>query len=161
MPKRFVVPRSWSLRKRLLFRSRKLKNGCRIWVGGFYPDGYGKMSWEGKYQRVHRLAWRAWKGPIPKGKLVCHHCDTPACIAHGHLFIGTHADNVADKMRKGRESRKGSKGITHPNTDLTEEQVLIIFHSPDRQIDLAKRFGVQQAAISKIKRKKTWGHLHA
>ena len=53
-------------------------------------------------QLVHRLAWEAEHGPIPEGMLVLHHCDNPPCYNIQHLFLGTHADNLADAQAKGR-----------------------------------------------------------
>ena len=51
---------------------------------------------------VSRSAWRLSRGPIPEGMEVCHSCDVPRCCNPDHLFLGTHADNMQDKVAKGR-----------------------------------------------------------
>jgi hypothetical protein len=80
-----------------------LDTPCLVWHGPRQSGGYGHV-WlpGGRQMRVHRAAWEARHGPIPEGLYVCHRCDNPPCWADGHLFLGTPADNMADKIAKGR-----------------------------------------------------------
>lgn len=79
-----------------------------------------------------------------------------------HLFLGTNADNVADKIAKGRQAREtsGHKGVEHGCAKLTEPDVLVIRSSSGitNQM-LADQFGVSNQQISRIRSGKAWSHL--
>lgn len=76
--------------------------GCLLWCGGSDKDGYGKIKYEGKHSRAHRVAFAIVHGPIPERMLIQHSCDTPACINVNHLSLGTPLSNMQDKVGKGR-----------------------------------------------------------
>ena len=88
-------------------------NGCLEWTGAADPRGYGRIYANGRHVQTHRLAWELAHGPIPEGLEVCHHCDNPPCCDTGKcLFLGTHAENMADMKAKGY-ARGWDKDVTH------------------------------------------------
>lgn len=73
---------------------------CRLWQGALIgTGGYGVRP---NGERVHRWVWRMAYGPIPDGMQVLHHCDQPLCYRLDHLYLGTPADNMRDKVQRGR-----------------------------------------------------------
>lgn len=75
---------------------------CWTWDGAPYNGGYGRMYFNEKVQAAHRVSWQLFRGSIPDGMLVCHHCDNPICVNPAHLFVGTSRDNVLDMVKKDR-----------------------------------------------------------
>lgn len=87
-------------------------DGCWEWHGHRNTKGYGKFAipidtgepelrW--RITAASRFAWELANGPIPSGLEVMHSCDNPPCVRLSHLSLGTHTDNMRDKMRKGRD----------------------------------------------------------
>jgi hypothetical protein len=74
-------------------------NPCRFKTGA----GYGYTSYRGKNWRNNRLAYFLTKGPIPKGLIVRHKCDVPACCNPDHLILGTQKQNIRDGIERGRQ----------------------------------------------------------
>ncbi len=91
---------------------------CWLWTGAKDSKGYGKFSIEQKYCGAHRASWLIYNGEIPDGMLVCHHCDTPACVNPVHLWIGTQSENLKDSVRKGRHSSLRLNGSTGETYDV-------------------------------------------
>lgn len=84
-------------------------DGCWVWRGALMPrpnpkhGAYGCFrADDGKRVGAHRQSYIMAIGPIPPGMVVMHRCDNPQCVRPSHLQVGTHKQNTADSIRKGR-----------------------------------------------------------
>lgn len=133
-------------------------DGCWEWTGPRARGGYGILS-HGLLRRAHRISWTLTNGPIPVGLWVLHRCDNPPCVRPEHLFLGTGADNIADRQKKKRG--RWLLGEDHHEAKLTEENVRYIRASyPIETIKgMAARFGVSTAAVGYAARGHTWRRI--
>jgi len=91
-------------------------SGCWLWPASTTPNGYGQFGPIGSHRLAHRFSWEIYKGKIPDGMCVCHHCDVTSCVNPDHLFLGTYSDNMRDmvKKKRGPQAKKTHCPQGHP-----------------------------------------------
>ena len=140
----------------------------RFWSKVVKSDGCWEFTGTPKFRQpaisvgrvpvlTHRLSWQLHFGDIPKGMCVCHHCDNPRCVRPDHLFLGTQADNMADKTRKGRQT----KGEAVYNAHLTEQRVRLIRELAETIPThlIAQELGLNYQTTYDVVKFKTWRHV--
>lgn len=130
-------------------------SGCIRFTGHLDGEGYGRIMVARVKYMAHRLSYSLNNGPIPDGYVVRHKCDNPSCINPEHLEVGTQADNIADKVSRGRQARGSGAG----RAILTEESVREIRSSPLKVSELSTLYGVSVVSIRNVLRRKTWQHV--
>ena len=165
--------------------ARRSDDGCWIWSGYRDRKGYGRLLVDGQPERSHRLSYRLHKGEIPDGLCVCHTCDNRACVNPDHLFLGTSADNVADRVAKGRSATGDKHGArTRPErmprgdnhyarrnpqvmkrgeengrAKLSTADVIAIRLGGESARAAGRRLGVSKTTVLKIRRSILWAHI--
>lgn len=147
--------------QRFLASIVKREDGCWIWNKAKDKNGYGLFKerlelGKGKVVRAARYSYRIFRGSIPTGFFVCHHCDNTSCVNPMHLFVGTASDNLLDASAKGRTvGERAARCRALTNLQVQEMRSLYaegIYY----QKELAIRFNVTPSYVSKIVRFKNW-----
>lgn len=153
------------IKQKLLEKSKlNIYNQCIEWTGFKNHDGYGQISYTKKgIERAigaHRASWMVHVGPIPNDLYVLHKCDNPCCVRIEHLWLGNDADNMRDKINKGRGNHK--RGSKSPVAKLSEKKAKEILHMKGQgktSHELSKEYGIAASSIRSIWQRKNWKHL--
>jgi hypothetical protein len=152
------MPRK-TLEQRFLEKlDRRGDDRCWGWLAARDRWGYGQFWDSRRMGLAHRFAYQYFVSPVPNGLCVLHTCDNPECCNPRHLWLGTNAENVADRVAKGRSNRP--IGERHPQARLTAAQVVEVRKEYTGKrgelTEFAQRFGVSISAIADIVRGRSW-----
>lgn len=131
-------------KQRFLSKVKPVENGCHEWQSTIHRDGYGKFYFSGRQVQAHRVAYILFVGPT-NSQWVLHKCDNRKCVNPEHLFLGDAKANVADMYRKGRNGSRSKL------TQAMVSEINYLLASRFTQTEIAKKFGVHQTAISRVK----------
>lgn len=157
---RSVANRFWDL------VAKRGEDECWLWRG-CTSRGYGQFGLRGANGRwrtivASRVSFFLATGLDPGKKEVAHCCDTPSCVNPRHLFLASHAENMADARAKRRAvwrvDAKRVRGEAHGQARISEKQALQIRAARGRtsQRALARTFGVSQTQVGRIQREESW-----
>lgn len=137
--------------------------GCWLWGGASDSrSGYGYFNAGSKRTtKTHRFAWERAHGQIPAGMHVCHRCDQPACVNPAHLFLGTHAENMADREAKKRN--RPPRGESHGMAKLTAVSVIairaLVAAGAASRREIGRRHGVTGETVRAVVAREIWAHV--
>lgn len=148
------------------FWSRVIKRDdseCWLWMTALDRSGYGRFQFRHNGQKksikAHRVSYMLTHNHgINSDKFICHTCDNPRCVNPIHLMLGNNDINMADCVSKGRQA----KGSGHPNSKLTEVQIIEIrqkLANGQQKASIAREFGVCKSTLTYISQKRTWRHV--
>lgn len=159
---------------------------CRDWTGTRHKRPDGSLSYGYLKPRnspailAHRAAWTLASGEAPPDdRDVLHTCDRTQCTQtqgdgvytvngidyprRGHLWLGDHMANMADRTEKERSNIRPRPGVLSPAAKLNDAAIADIrtryATGRVRQQTLADEYGVNNATISMIVNGIRWGHL--
>lgn len=125
---------------------------------GYYSVTLISNAGDKHFKSVHRLVCIAFNGDPKKG-LVVNHIDGDRKNNNiKNLEWVTQAENVAHAKRSG----KIRKGVNHPMSKLSEDDILEIrklYSDGVRPTDLAKKYGCGYPHIWRIVKRKLWPHI--
>ena len=138
---------------------RRGDDECWPWLKSQVNGGYGQFRVAGgeSPKRASRVAWQLTHGD-PGALSVLHSCDNPPCCNPAHLFLGTTADNNADKIQKGRENYNMEALVARVRR-LTDEQIREArqrYAAGESCRSIGNAVGVAHTTISRLVGGKHW-----
>lgn len=149
-------PYAAALSKQDLFWAKveKRDGECWPWRGTITVQGYGRFNLAtGKWMPASRVSLMLSLGrSLRAGEFACHHCDNPPCCNPSHLYAGSQAQNMADKVKRNRSVPRGGHKID-------KETAMMIRLAEGTQTEIAERYGVSRSYVSMVKAGKKWARL--
>lgn len=142
------------------FMQVKKTDTCWEWIGARDQDGYGIFKGEVAgvlFRRAHRFSLAYHTGDLLIGTQALHSCDNPCCVNPAHLRAGTPAENMAEKVAKGRCNVP--KGAGNGQAILTDEQAAAILADPRPYAAIAADYGVSASTVGSLKQRLSWRHV--
>ncbi len=156
MPRKYpsqdpTLPIGFNTTFRRRFWEKVLKtDGCWFWKAKITKSGYGEVSTgikQKRTMRAHVASWLLHGETIPKGQIVCHTCDSRACVRPDHLWVGTNKENTIDACRKQRWKIK----LTWEIAQQIRESYPVI---PAKE--LARMYGIHATTVFRIINRQRW-----
>ena len=128
---------------------------CLTWPFSTNVHGYGKLSSHGA---AHVAVCAIVDGPKPSGRhQASHTCGRghEACVSGAHLLWKTISENHKDKIAHNTHRR----GERTPTAKITTAKAKKIRRAKGLQREIAEKFGISRAQVSRIKNKVQWAWL--
>jgi hypothetical protein len=126
---------------------RGYSSACHIWQGSTNGNGYGTINREGFRGYAHRYTYLRENGEIPEGCQLDHKCLQRLCCNPDHLEPVSPAENV----RRSAVAKLRPRDVQTIRALYADRR-----NNPITQRELARAFGITQAQVSHIVRRRQW-----
>lgn len=124
---------------------------CWLWQASTMTSGHGYFD----QTSAHRIAYELEHGEVPDDAHVLHKCGTRHCVNPRHLYVGSHDDNMQDRLDDGNYAR----GEAATRGKLTVDEVRQIRSADATYGELADQYDVSKRTINDIVNHNTWTHI--
>lgn len=133
---------------------------CWDWKASVTTTGYGRFKITSYVTAcANRVALALSTGVEPDGMQALHSCDRPICCNPNHLRWGTVADNVRDKVDRGRARTGDQCGANNGAAKLSDDDLAKVVDGLKRGLNntqIARELPIGHAMVSKIRRGHMW-----
>lgn len=136
--------------------TRTTDDACWEWQGTTCL-GYGHVSFLGKLQKAHRVAWYLTHGKFPEQYLL-HSCDNRKCVNPQHLREGSQQENMNDMKTRMRQARGQDTGVAVLNIQKVREIRQMRARSMSYRA-IAEVIGVGATTVRQVIARKTWAYV--
>lgn len=129
---------------------------CLLWRGACC-NGHPSKTIGGKTMLLRRALFTEMCGPIPRGRILRPTCGQSRCLNLEHAKLTTHKAVAQECGALGlmggtvRSARIAATKRAGPQARVTQDAARAIFTSDEPGVVLARRHGIAQATVSKIR----------
>lgn len=136
---------------------------CIPFDGALLKSGHGQLTHEQKHYKAHRLSLCMADGiEYDDAELsALHQCGNAACINPRHLYWGTQADNMRDRVLHGNHPVGEDCNLNTAINATIARDIYVCCKTGPRGTAalLAEYYGISKALVSLIANGKRWAHV--
>lgn len=139
-------------------KCRRTVDGCLIWTGYIDPRRGPMVRFgpDGSPTAARRVVWQIKRGPLGLQQTVRAGCGDEACVAYGHMQLGTRADKSRGRSVTPLTRQRIARSHQAARGKLDMAKVREIRASLEPEAVLAERYGVSKPTIGQVRRNETW-----
>lgn len=144
-------------------RTQEGEGGCLIWQQGLTGAGYPAAFWDGRVLNVRPLAYDHMGPGNRGGRLLVMTCRDKRCVAVAHMALKCKSGVARHHIKTGAQRANIAADIKRRDSaparklDMeTAREIRNRLTAGERQVALAKEFGVRKDSISRIWTGKAW-----
>ena len=112
---------------------------CWEWTASRTRNGYGRLSFEGRFFVAHRFLWMNY-AEVTESEIrdldICHHCDNRACVNPDHLFAASRSANMIDASHKKKLWNQNRTPPPFGNSKINSQKTHCKFGHPLSGVNL-------------------------